>query len=49
MHKWKNLDEEKSGRMLFILLDVTPYTAPNGVELKEDLQELAGDYADLEH
>ncbi|CAK4032115.1 Hypothetical predicted protein [Lecanosticta acicola] len=49
MHKWKNLDEEKSGRMLFILLDVKPYFAPNGVELKEELNELAGDYADLAH
>jgi hypothetical protein len=48
MHKWKNLDEEKSGRMLFILLDVTPFYV-NGKQIKEELNELAGDYADLEH
>ncbi|RFU78521.1 cupin domain-containing [Trichoderma arundinaceum] len=49
MHKWKNLDEEKAGRMLFILLDVTPYKAPNGELLEEYLGDLAGDYADVKH
>ena len=49
MHKWKNLDEDKAGRMLFILLDVEPYKAPNGEVLKEYLGDLAGDYADVMH
>ncbi|KAI2603106.1 uncharacterized protein GGS25DRAFT_526141 [Hypoxylon fragiforme] len=48
MHKWKNLDEEKSGRMLFILLDVTPLTV-NGEVIGEYLGDLAGDYADVAH
>ncbi|KAL2824225.1 hypothetical protein BDW59DRAFT_87185 [Aspergillus cavernicola] len=48
MHKWKNLDEEKAGRMLFILLDVTPYKV-NGEVLEEYLGDLAGDYADVMH
>ena len=47
MHKWKNLDENKAGRMLFILLDVEPYKAPNGEMLGEFLGDLAGDYADV--
>ncbi|KAI1161558.1 hypothetical protein F5B18DRAFT_428883 [Nemania serpens] len=49
MHKWKNLDEERSGRMLFVLLDVEPYKAPNGEVLEEFLGDLAGDYADVAH
>lgn len=48
MHKWKNLDEEKCGRMLFILLDVTE-TKVNGEVIEEYLGDLAGDYADLAH
>ncbi|KIA75508.1 hypothetical protein HK57_00007 [Aspergillus ustus] len=48
MHKWKNLDESRAGRMLFILLDVTPYKV-NGEVLEEYLGDLAGDYADVAH
>ncbi|KAL4784751.1 hypothetical protein BJX76DRAFT_356737 [Aspergillus varians] len=44
MHKWKNLDEEKSGRMLFVLLDVKPYTV-NGENISEYLGILQKDYA----
>ncbi|VUC37206.1 unnamed protein product [Clonostachys rosea] len=43
-HKWKNLDEKKSGRMLFILLDVAPLYV-GGRLMEEDLGEMAGDYA----
>ncbi|KAK0615699.1 hypothetical protein B0T17DRAFT_538847 [Bombardia bombarda] len=45
MHKWKNLDEEKPGRMLFVLLDVEPYKV-NGEVIGEYLGDLAGEYAD---
>ncbi|KAI3322748.1 hypothetical protein HD806DRAFT_535932 [Xylariaceae sp. AK1471] len=48
MHKWKNLDEEKAGRMVFVLLDVTPLKV-NGEIVEEYLGDLAGDYADLKH
>ncbi|KAL4863362.1 hypothetical protein BDV12DRAFT_189717 [Aspergillus spectabilis] len=48
MHKWKNLDEEHAGRMVFVLLDVTPYQV-NGEVLEEYLGDLAGDYADVAH
>ena len=48
MHKWKNLDETRPGRMVFVLLDVTPYKV-NGQVLGEYLGDLAGDYADLKH
>lgn len=37
------MDEENSGRMVFILLDVKPYYV-NGKLIEEDLGELAGDY-----
>jgi hypothetical protein len=40
---WKNLSETKSGRMLFILLDVQPLTV-NGHLIEEDLGELADEY-----
>ncbi|KAH8657728.1 hypothetical protein BX600DRAFT_514282 [Xylariales sp. PMI_506] len=43
-HKWKNLDETKSGRMLFVLLDVAPLYV-GGELIEEDLGEMAGDYA----
>ena len=43
MHKWKNLDETRPGRMVFVLLDVTPYKV-NGQVIEEDLGDLAGDY-----
>ena len=44
MHKWKNLDEEKPGRMLFILLDVKPVQV-NGESITEYLGILEKDYA----
>ena len=44
MHKWRNLDEKKCGRMLFILLDVTPYKV-NGQVLEEYLGDMEEDYA----
>ncbi|ROV98482.1 hypothetical protein VPNG_08537 [Cytospora leucostoma] len=43
MHKWKNLDEERPGRMVFILLDVHPLKV-NDEPIKEDLGDLAPDY-----
>ena len=42
-HVWKNLDEEKPGRMVFVLLDVAPYYV-NGKLVEEDLGDLAPDY-----
>lgn len=44
MHKWKNLDEEKPGRMLFVLLDVRPVKV-NGDSITEHLGILEKDYA----
>ncbi|OAG00262.1 uncharacterized protein CC84DRAFT_1102722 [Paraphaeosphaeria sporulosa] len=46
MHKWRNCDEQRSGRMLFILLDVKPLIV-GGKVLSEDLGDLAGEYAGL--
>lgn len=43
MHKWRNCSKEKSARMVFILLDCQPFSV-NGVEIKEDLGDLAGEY-----
>ncbi|KAK4109675.1 hypothetical protein N656DRAFT_791805 [Canariomyces notabilis] len=43
MHTWKNLDEERPSRMVFILLDVATYKV-NGEVVKEDLGEMASDY-----
>ncbi|RYP80512.1 hypothetical protein DL770_006185 [Monosporascus sp. CRB-9-2] len=42
-HKWRNCSKDKPGRMLFILLDVEPFSV-NGVEIKEDLGDLAPEY-----
>ncbi|KAK4222716.1 hypothetical protein QBC38DRAFT_489175 [Podospora fimiseda] len=43
MHEWKNIDPEKPGRMVFILLDVAPLKV-NGKTIEEDLGDLAPDY-----
>lgn len=48
MHKWRNCDQYRSGRMLFILLDVKPLKV-GGKLIEQDLGDLAGEYADLEH
>ncbi|PSN60581.1 hypothetical protein BS50DRAFT_204064 [Corynespora cassiicola Philippines] len=48
MHKWRNCDQHRSGRMLFVLLDVKPLNV-GGEVLGEDLGDLAGEYADLGH
>lgn len=45
---WKNLDENRPGRMLFVLLDVTA-TKVNGEEITEHLGILEKDYADVKH
>ncbi|KAI1104953.1 hypothetical protein F4804DRAFT_351473 [Jackrogersella minutella] len=44
MHTWRNIDPYRSGRMLFVLLDVKPLTV-NGKVLGEELGDLAGEYA----
>jgi hypothetical protein len=48
MHKWRNCDESRSGRMLFVLLDVAPLKVA-GKSIEQDLGELASEYADLQH
>ncbi|CEN60512.1 hypothetical protein ASPCAL02948 [Aspergillus calidoustus] len=48
MHLWKNLDEEKPGRMVFILLDVTPLYV-NGEHIKEYLGDMEKDYVSMKH
>jgi hypothetical protein len=44
-HKWRNASQTKSGRMLFILLDVKPLYV-NGKLIEQDLGDLASEYAD---
>ncbi|KAI0125544.1 hypothetical protein BJ170DRAFT_596791 [Xylariales sp. AK1849] len=43
-HKWKHLSETKSGRVLFVLLDIVPLYV-NGQLIDGDLGEVYGDYA----
>jgi quercetin dioxygenase-like cupin family protein len=43
-HKWKNLSKTRSGRMLFVLLDVAPLYV-GGQLVTEDLGDLASEYA----
>ncbi len=43
-HKWRNVSQTKSGRMLFILLDVQPLEV-NGETIEEGLGELCREYA----
>ena len=45
MYKWRNCDDERSGRMLFVLLDCKPFEI-NGKMVQQDLGDLAGEYAD---
>ena len=45
MHKWRNCDPERSGRMLFILLDCKPFKV-KGEMVQQDLGDLAGEHAD---
>jgi quercetin dioxygenase-like cupin family protein len=45
MHKWRNLSNEKSARMLYILLDVEPVIV-NGKALDFDMGYLMKEYAD---
>ena len=44
MHKWENLDTQRSGRMLFVLLDVAPLMVA-GEKMEEFLGDLAPEYA----
>ena len=44
MHKWRNCSPDKSGRMIFILLDCKPFSI-NGKIVEQDLGDLAGEYA----
>ena len=48
MHRWRNVSQGRSGRMLFVLLDCKPLYV-GGKEMKEDLGTLASEYADLGH
>ncbi|TGJ83781.1 hypothetical protein E0Z10_g5011 [Xylaria hypoxylon] len=48
MHTWRNVDPYRSGRMLFVLLDVKPLTV-NGETIGENLGDLAGEYAHSQH
>ncbi|GLB08938.1 hypothetical protein AtubIFM57258_004847 [Aspergillus tubingensis] len=45
MHKWRNVSDTKPARVVFILLDCLPYSV-NGVQMTEDLGDLAGEYAE---
>lgn len=47
MHKWRNADTNRSGRMLFVLLDCKPLFV-EGKEIVQDLGDLASEYAGLE-
>ncbi|KAI2612448.1 uncharacterized protein GGS25DRAFT_529157 [Hypoxylon fragiforme] len=42
-HKWRNVDQNRSGRMLFVLLDIVPPVV-NGQALKQDLGGLVVEY-----
>ncbi|KAK5996474.1 Cupin-domain-containing oxidoreductase virC [Cladobotryum mycophilum] len=46
MLEWRNLDTEKAGRMLFVLLDIEPLVV-NGKTLGEELLDLDSDYVEL--
>ena len=45
---WKNLDEQKPGRMVFILLDVKPLKV-NGEIIQEYLGDMEKDYVHAKH
>ncbi|TAQ85504.1 hypothetical protein B7494_g6167 [Chlorociboria aeruginascens] len=48
MHKWRNCDQERSGRMLFVLLDCLPFEVL-GKTVVQDLGDLEGEYAEGTH
>lgn len=43
MNKWRNCSKEKSAPAVFVLLDCEPFSV-DGVEVKENLGDLAGEY-----
>lgn len=44
VHRWRNLSQDRPGRMLFILLDIAPVKSIGGKEIKLELGELEHDF-----
>ena len=46
MHKWRNVSQTESARLIYFIVDCTQPVFAGGEELKKDMNILAGEYAD---
>ena len=46
MHKWRNVSQTESARLIYFIVDVTQPVLAGGVELKKDMNIMTGEYAD---
>ena len=46
MHKWRNVSQTQSARLIYFIVDVTQPVLANGEELKKDMSIMKGEYAD---
>ena len=46
MHKWRNVSQTESARLIYFIVDCTQPIFAGGEELKKDMNVLAGEYAD---
>ena len=46
MHKWRNVSQTESARLIYFIVDVTRPVFAGGEELKKDMNVLKGEYAD---
>ena len=46
MHKWRNVSQTQSARLIYFIVDVTQPVLASGEELKKDMSIMKGEYAD---
>ena len=46
MHKWRNVSQTESARLIYFIVDCTQPVFAGGQELKKDMNVLTGEYAD---
>ena len=45
MHKWRNVSQTESARLIYFIVDCTQPVLAGGEELRKDMNVLAGEYA----
>ena len=46
MHKWRNVSQTQSARLIYFIVDVAQPVLAGGEELKKDMSIMKGEYAD---